>query len=774
MRLWTVSFFFGTFCLRYFSTLPHQHIIWGGCLIAFILVLSMRFIPALWLRILSGFCLGLAWACLYASWQLSWTLPSAMQAKDVMIEGEVISIPAKSAYLQQFIFKMDSFPGLKKPVKIRLSWYDRSPILHLGDRWRFLVRLKRPHGFKNLGGFDYEGQLFQQGIRATGYVRSSEENQRIKVAVTGYHLIDQFRQQLATQLNDTVHDRHTRAFMLAFTLGLRDQLNADDWQVLRATGTSHLVAISGLHISLVAGWIYLLVNFLWKQLPRLCLLVPAQQIASVAAILAATSYAMLSGFAIPAQRALMMIVVLMIARIRRTNLSITQGLMSALLFVLLIDPLSSFSPGFYLSFAAVAFIFYGLACRLKPSDMKWKFLRIQWLVTLGLLPLSLLLFQQISLIAWIANIIAIPVIGFVIVPISIWYSILLFFSTKLAAVLLQVISIVLNTMWMMLNGLSQITFAQWFKAIPSFSILITLLIAVLLALAPRRWPGRWLALIWALPLFFSQPSKPAYGDINFTLLDVGQGLAAVIQTATHVLVFDTGPKFSETFNAGEAVILPYLRYIGVKQINKLVISHGDNDHQGGLNGILNNMSVDEILTPKNNNISFAHSLSCQHGQKWQWDGVKFEFLFPSADKNDFKRNDSCVLKVSRGSHAILLTGDIEKAAEKWLFQTIPEQLQADILVAPHHGSQSSSTQAFIEAVLPKYVLFSTGYMNRYHHPRPEVLQRYQAVQASAFSTAVSGMLSFQITDENKLGDPQQYRLISRQIWTTVGNPKSGS
>ncbi|MEE9451541.1 MAG: ComEC/Rec2 family competence protein, partial [Gammaproteobacteria bacterium] len=359
MYLWAITFFLGTLFLSTRASLLSQPLAWLILLAAGILALLACQQNWRLLRLPAAFALGFAWAMCYSAWQLSWELPTELEGKDVVIEGVIASIPSYQFPRARFEFAVKSFNGQKLATKFSLSWYQKPPPLKVGERWRLQVRVKRPHAFANPGSFDYEAWLFQQGIRANGYVRESSQNELLGRSRLSYP-VDQIRQTIGERLWAILGDAPSLAIVQALTIGERQAMSADQWQVLRATGTNHLMAISGLHISLMAGSAYYLVNFLWRRFARLCLWCPAQHAAAIAAIIAALFYAALAGFSVPTQRALTMIMVFMLALLWRRNLLPWQGLSLALVAVLILDPLASLSPGFYLSFAAVAIIFYGV------------------------------------------------------------------------------------------------------------------------------------------------------------------------------------------------------------------------------------------------------------------------------------------------------------------------------------------------------------------------------------------------------------------------------
>ncbi|MCK5640480.1 MAG: DNA internalization-related competence protein ComEC/Rec2, partial [Gammaproteobacteria bacterium] len=534
------------------------------------------------------------------------------------------------------------------------------------------------------------------------------------------------------------------------------------WEVLIATGTNHLMAISGLHIGLVAGLVYLLVRWLWVFAGSLALTVPAPKAGAFAALLAAMVYAALAGFSIPTQRALVMIAVAMGAVLLQRHVLPRQGLALALLLVLLLDPLAVLAPGFWLSFAAVAVILYGMAGRLSPRGIWWRWGRVQWLVAIGLLPFMLLLFGRVAPLSPLANIIAVPWMGFLVVPLTLLGALLLPLTEPVANLLLTSAVWLVELLWPLLEGLADASSGLQFPAPPLWAMLPGL-IGMAWLLAPRGWPVRGLGIIGLLPMLLNSPAKPNAGEVWLTLLDVGQGLATVVQTTNHVLVYDTGPRFSDSFDTGKAVVAPYLQHRGIGRIDTLVISHGDNDHIGGAQSLSRALPVEEILTSVPGKIPWQRSTPCQRGQQWRWDGVDFEVLHPPSHYRSRGNDGSCVIRVSSRAGDVLLTGDIEALSELELVLQEADALQTRILIAPHHGSKTSSNESFVTAVAPEYVLLPVGYRNRYGLPNAEVVSRYQKAGSRLLDTASHGAISVVMGSQHDIL-PTTYRSFARRYW----------
>lgn len=753
MRLWILAFVGGIVTLQIFSKPPQ--IIYALLLVCLLLVLwlccTLPTIKKI-MQLLFAASLGFLWILLFTHNQLNHVLLAEIENKKVTVTGIIASIPEPKGSGLRFQFAIKQWHDKEhiwqQPLRVKLSWYQgknataiRLP--RVGERWQLQVKLKQPHGFHNPGSFNYETSLFAHHIRATGYVVNGIENSF--VAAAGYHHpIDQIRQLLNDRLNKALGGYPLAGQIKALTIGMSDAINQAQWQVFKATGTVHLMVIAGLHIGLVSGFIFFIVHFLWRRSTRLSLHIPANQAAACASLIMAWIYSALAGFSIPTERAMIMISVFMGMQLVRRELPAWNAYCLALLVVVLLDPLSTLEAGFWLSFAAVALIIYGISGRLRLGNHWSKLARIQVILGIGLIPLTLLWFQQASLSGIIANAIAIPWVGFIVAPLSLIGAFLTLFAASIGGFVLVAAERAMELFWPVLQWLAQIKFANWQQAIPNTWVMLAALFGVIFLLAPKGVPGRWLGGIGLLPLFFYIPPGPKLGDAWLTLLDVGQGLAVVVQTQHHVLVYDTGPKFSPEFDTGEAVVVPYLRTLGIKHLNTLVISHEDNDHIGGAASLLQVFSADKIFTSVPERLLTNHTQYCLRGLSWQWDGVDFKFLYPPADHMGLDNNSSCVLRISVDKQQILLTGDIEKAAEEYLLHNNLSELAATILVAPHHGSSTSSTIEFVQAVHPRYVLFPVGYLNKYHFPKANVVERYQQIGAKMYDTAQYGAIRFKL------------------------------
>lgn len=436
----------------------------------------------------------------------------------------------------------------------------------------------------------------------------------------------------------------------------------------------------------------------------------------------------------------------------------------ALFVTLILNPLSVLTESFWLSFGTIALILYGMSGRLAPKGWWWRWGRVQWVISVGLIPLTLILFQQCSLISVVANSIAIPFLSVLVLPFCLLSVISLFILPQTTSLFLYIADKNLTGLWFFLTWISKLPIASWQYAIPSTSIFISMVVSILLWLLPKGMPGKWLSIIWILPSVLYKPIKPALGDIWLSLLDVQQGLSVVIQTRNHVLVYDAGAKYHNQLDMGESVVAPYLRAIHVKYINSLVISHGDNDHIGGAETLLNSFRVDSIYSSVPEKMLTPVTHFCLAGLTWQWDDVIFTFLYPTKEMLQLNNDSSCVLRIDNGQHAILLTGDIERFAEKKLLMHSLDQLPAYVLVAPHHGSKTSGVTEFISAVHPYYVLYATGYRNRYHFPHYRIIEAYAKMHAKQFNTADTGTLQLKMGKSKAISQIQLYRVMHKRYW----------
>ncbi len=751
------AFFFaaGIWTVQQFPQLPEG---WGWLTSACVLVgilLRLKYRKA------AIFLFGMLWAIVYASIALSNRLPVDLESKIIPIHGRVTGLPRQSD--RRVRFNLTDIQGPEGiPNKLRLSWYNPKHEIKAGQHWSFSVKLKRPHGNFNPGGFDFERWLLSEGIGATGYVRDRPVPVMISDR-TSFFDISSWRQRLSDKLTNVGDSSDTIGIIRALAIGERQQLSSVQWTIFRKTGTVHLIAISGLHIGLISGLIYLTTLKLWARTGVLRW--SPHHVAALAALFIGALYAGLAGFSVPTQRALIMLVAVMLSVIWQRNVRPYNTLALALFAVLLMDPLAILSPGFWLSFLAVAVIVYIAGGRLHETNRWLAALKIHWTMALALAPVLLYFFQQTSLIAPLANLIAVPIVSLLVVPILLPSMLLLWLIPALAQPLLLLVDTILKGLLWFLAELADWPFAVASYPQPTLIAVAFFVLGVFILLIPRGLMGRWLGCLMLCPLFFPSLDRPEEGDARLTLLDVGQGLATVVQTARHVLVFDTGIRFDSGSDSGTSVLLPFLRYQGIDRVDKLIISHGDNDHIGGAASLLSNIKIDVVLSSVPERIDHVSADFCRTGQNWFWDGVSFIMLAPDETVGFRSNNDnSCVLKVVTEQGSILLTGDIEKNAEAWLIANHGSDLLADILIVPHHGSKTSSTHAFLQAVSPSYALIPSGYKNRFGFPHKEVIERLDDLKIEWLDTGRHGALSVTMTKSTLKLEAQ--RLAHRRYWHT--------
>ncbi len=493
--------------------------------------------------------------------------------------------------------------------------------------------------------------------------------------------------------------------------------------MLTHTGTNHLIAISGLHLGLIAGLIYFLARTLWRQFHFATQFIPAPIIASIFAFVGALFYAALAGFSLPTQRALIMIAVFLIGLLWSRRLLVSNVVCFAVVLILLLDPFSILAADFWLSFTAVMLILYITRYRISNQSPLRRWIQLQCLLSLALSPFLIFWFKQFPLYSVFANLFAIPIIGFIVVPLILLAMILLLPFPRVAESIYGLVDKISHLHWTYLEFLQQQNNAIIPIAVSNRGSLIIAIIGIVILLMPKGLPGRWVGGMLLLPLLFPIRASLKPGEFEFSLLDVGQGLSAVIKTRENTLVYDAGARFSERFNIGDAVTTPYLRDKSITQISMLMISHGDNDHIGGANRLIEQFKIDRILTSVPEKLSISSAERCYAGQQWNWDGVEFEVLHPPLESNFTGNNASCVLKVSSAQGSVLLTGDIERQAEKSLINNMREQIKADILLAPHHGSKTSSSNEFIAKTAPDHAVISAGYRNRFGFPKQDIMSR---------------------------------------------------
>jgi competence protein ComEC len=766
VRLAALGFALGVFLLQRQPALPGWGALASACALA--ALAAIGFIPRVSRSVaavaaFAGFAaLGLVWAAALAHIRLADRLDPALEGRDLAVSGVVASLPQAVERGVRFDFDVET-PAAAVPRSVALTWYgDPAEEVHAGERWRLTVRLRRPHGSVNPHGFDYEAWLLERGIRATGYVREGERLDGLVVHPP--YLIDRLREAARERILSALPDHPYAGVLIALAIGDQRAIEPGQWQLFARTGVSHLMSISGLHVTMVAGLFAALVSFGWRRIERLALALPAQKAAALAGFLAAFAYCLVSGFAVPAQRTLYMVGVVAAALWLGRASSASRVLAAALLVVLLIDPWAVLSPGFWLSFAAVAVIFYvSTGYTARPHWLaQWG--RVQWAVTVGLAPLMLVLFQQVSLVSPLANAAAIPLVSFVVTPLALAGAVLPFDWVLVLG------HAILEALMAVLGALASLPSAMWQQHAPVPWTVPLALLGIAWLLLPRGFPARWLGAVLAVPLFAVLPPAPAAGELWMTVLDVGQGLSVVVRTHGHALLYDAGPAFGALADSGSRVVLPYLRGEGVARLDAMVVSHDDRDHAGGAVSVLEGIPVATLWSSLAEGDALLAALgaseACVAGRGWEWDGVAFEFIHPApgraAGPLARPNNRSCVLRIAAPGGRVLIAGDIERAAERELLRRAPGLLPADALVVPHHGSATSSTAEFVETVAPRYAVFTVGYRNRFGHPRENVLERYRDAGSALLRTDTAGAVELRFAPGASRIERQRER--ARRYW----------
>ena len=764
------------------------------------------------------FVLGFAWNARYAENRLENILVTELEGKELNLEGRVAALPQSNSSGAKFAFEIDRTGAEREnighfPRRIYLSWQpawrnpQAIPEVIPGQRWKFKAKLKRPYGSLNPYTFDFERWSFHQDFGASGSVRSGEllldkdiawDDFELRMELARWHLRKRIQSMLPS-------DARYAGVLIALVMGDQNAINQDDWQVFNATGIGHLISISGLHVTMLAGVGASLAAFIWRR-RTLPLIAPVSKVAAVSGFLTAFVYAWLAGFQIPAQRTMYMVGVVAFALWTGRNPRSFDIWWWALAFVLLIDPMAPYTPGFWLSFGAVAAILYAMGDSSgllgiptgKELETHWKHrmfqalgeaCRVQAVVTLALLPFTLYWFYQVSVVSPLANAFAIPLVSYIVTPLAITGALLPEFIGRWlllpAHASMEYLAVILD--WMAGWSWSVVWSKQpvwWMLVISGCGIVY----AIRTGEISNTWKSRLLAIVLCIPLFISP--MQFFGDVNLaqgefraSILDIGQGTAVLIETANRRLLYDTGPIQGKKDDAGQRIILPYLRGRGIYHIDRMVISHSDSDHVGGAATLLKHIQFDSMMgsLPNSNPLLLnlrarkIPSIPCSFGQRWKWDGVEFVIWHPHEgtiflSQYFGKPNEmSCVLEVRNQKGSLWLTGDVEKQGEALIAERLDEHMLQEIgsreliFMAPHHGSKTSSSLALLKRLEPSKAFAQNGYRNRYGHPHPSVMARYQALEIPFYQTSQTGAQTW-IFKSVANSSPQFWRHDISRMW----------
>ncbi len=745
-----------------------------GCLLGSLVLWPPAIIPViLSALIVAGFiferkeCLciaiGLCVASLTVSQRLDNRLDRKLDGDVVEVTGAIASLPRALPGAQRFRFRpILARDGPRLPSELLVSWYRNEQEPAAGEIWRLNLRLRAPRGGVNPGTFDYEGWLFRQNIGATAYVDNQADNRKLSLDGSWPGRWLRFRSAMATSLIKHAADPRWHGLINGLAVGDRRLIDETQWEILRATGTAHLMAISGLHVGMAAAAGGVLGAGLWMITPFFYRRVAIRDLSVPAGVLLALAYALLAGLTLPTQRALVMLFSAALAVWWRRSAGAGHGIGLALLGVLLLDPLAGIEPGFWLSFAAVASLIMVFAGRVADANRwaRWyrNLLRAQGAVYIGLLPVGLAVFSLSAPAALLANLLFIPLFSLLCVPLILMsvVSVLAGFEW-LAVHALNLTGDIFNASWPLLEWLAQnippITFTR-----VAWAFLLLAGAGAVYLLAPG-WPGRWLGLFMFLPALLPYQSGVPAGAIRMVVLDVGQGLAVIVETANKTLVYDPGPRYASGSDAGTRTVIPYLASRGRRQVDMIIVSHADSDHSGGLGSLRKQFPETPILAGGGDRQP-ANTSACRRGQHWRWDGVEFRILHP--DSPGWQGNDaSCVLLIKNAGRSVLLTGDIQRPAEQYLQSSVP---RVDVALVSHHGSSTSSTEAWVRAVCPEIALVSAGYRNRWGFPRPEVIRRWRSIGAALIDTGQSGAVTLLIPSGSDAIEIKKARADSLPVW----------
>ena len=734
--------------------------------------------------VLALFTLGWTYSFHYAESRLAKPFPAELENQEIRVRGYIDQLPNGDDQGQRFSLRVISWDeqDLKDlPERIYLSWSNAwqkkkvIPNLVPGQEWQFLVKLKRPHSLMNPHQFDFERWMFHQGFGAYGSIRSGELLADSSWLTDFKTAIEYQRWRIRTKIRNILgKDAQYAGVLIALVIGDQNAIAQEDWRVFNATGVGHLISISGLHVTMLSGLGAILGAWLWRR-RQLPLRVPVQKIAACTGFLTAFLYAWLAGFQIPAQRTMYMVGVVAFALWTGRIARAFDIWWLALLLVLIMDPMAAYTPGFWLSFGAVAVILYGMGASSSligiPNGKEYEkdrtqrlilalkeSCRLQWIVTIALLPCTLYWFYQVSIASPIANALAIPIISFVVTPLAIAGALL---PEWISHILLHLAHFTMELTARYLHYLAQFDWAVLWSHQPTWWSLALSSVGIYLHIRPGPFRDhfllRFFGLILIIPLFWENHQAIREGEFRASVFDIGQGTAVLIETKAHRLLYDAGPLSGKNDNAGERTLLPYFRGEGINQLDRLVISHKDADHIGGASTLIKNMQIQSFLgvMPKNHPFmieldkKLIPSLPCQYGQEWQWDRVQFkvwhpgqEITFDPQDHRGKPNENSCVLEVSNGYTSFWLTGDIEKRGEREHIERLEEEGYQHppkvIVMAPHHGSKTSSSADWLEVLKPTAAFSQHGYLNRYGHPHPIVKKRYENSEIPLLETTQTG------------------------------------
>jgi len=687
--------------------------------------------------IITGFCIGFSYGLIHAhiakSHQLKFIPEDTFEITGVISSIPIVTTVRNNGSKTKFSFTVtdNSDYSFKK---ILVNWYDANELIKVGQKRTFTLKLKPIHGFKNPGSFDYSKWLFRQGFDATATVKSSDFNYKNETSVL--YWIDQKRTDISDLIDKKFDSIRVKGLIQALSIGDKSKISYQDSQLFQETGTAHLIAISGLHIGLIAFIGILFGRFIFylftnEKFNRF-------KFEAIFAITFAFCYALLAGLSIPTVRALVMVVVFSLAHASKIQVSRWQSWSMALLFVLIVDPFSVMDIGFWFSFLAVAVLMFAFSGRPYSKNKLKTFIQAQVVILIGLMPLMAIAFQQINLLTPLANLFVLPLASLLLIPLMFASFLVYLISENTASILFQIVEMISQSLFGLLDYLQKIDFLSIpIQNLNTLNFLLLLFLMVLLLL-PKVFRWKFIAFTLILPILIDKSSNLNDSEFIVNVLDVGQGLSLIVQTKDHVLIYDTGAKYESGFSMANAVVIPFLRKLGINHIDKMIISHDDNDHSGGLVDIVNAFNGIDVIGVT------GQTSNCQYPKTWEWNKIKFEVLSPFVTDPYLGNNSSCVVKISSKNGSILLTGDIEEPVEYRLINNLSESIVSDVLLVPHHGSRTSSSIDFINHVDPSIAINSSGFANQFNHPHPLIKKVYLDKAIKFYDTQKKGMIEISL------------------------------
>ncbi|MEY4505452.1 MAG: hypothetical protein RL297_30 [Pseudomonadota bacterium] len=701
-------------------------------------------------------------------------LDTAWEGRDVAVQARVLDLPVKSAQSLRLVLALESVPdGVRLPSRVVVHWYvwgqQAWPDLRSGERWAMTLRLRRVHGASNPHGFDRELWWWQQGVGATGYVRNGPHDPSpVRLLAASPWSLDAARHAVVRAINHQVGDARAAGVLRALVVGEQAAIEREDWAMFRTTGVAHLMSISGLHVTMFAWLATAFLRAAWRRLawvwPSAVLVWPTPTVAAWGGVALATAYAAFSGWGVPAQRTVLMLAVVVALRSgsRRWPWPVVWAV--AMWAVVCWDPWALLQAGFWLSFVAVAILIGSdahppKAARSEPLGARFwawwgRLWREQSLITVALVPMTLLWFGQVSWVSWLANLAAIPWVTLVVTPLAM--------LGVLVPPLWSVAAAAVGAMVGVLGVMAQWPWAASTWAVPPWPLGVLAVLGGVVAVMPWPWVVRGLGLLAVVPAFWFSPIRPSVGEFELVALDVGQGSAVLVRTAHHTLLYDTGPSHGPDADAADSVVLPHVWTLG-ERLHTVVVSHADSDHAGGAASVAHAFAQARWLSSYDEQAERR----CVAGQHWEWDGVRFEVVHPAPD--DYGPNGqgrlssnamSCVVLVSNGQRRAWLGGDIDADREtRWALQH--PHVRADVMLAPHHGSASSSSPVLLNTLQPRWVLVQAGYRNRFGHPAQVVIDRYAERGIDWVASPQCGAATWRSVQPNTV---ECHRMTHRRYW----------